>query len=458
MSAYGYGQVLMDSDDEEHEVNKTVAPEAHEDFVGGDRDGHLFAGSQSPANVSVTPASTGVFGAALHGLSRPRDYSDTIQALKGSALGVASYVQQKAKEATTTLKQSDWTKQQEALQRVITRAAETAESVGTVAAERWRQAREATSVGLRRFTGGPLGALCKQESATRPCPRVLLVCCTALVTNGLGVEGLFHEDVALDLTHYLLAAFEEGSGAVLPPPGTNPHILANVVKQFLLTLPEPLLTYRLLPEFLAAGLENPARAPHLLAELPLPNLASMQILLETLHRVAGNAAVNEMDARSLATCLAPCLGWYEPPKQSRKYVSLEPVNAPDISWRRGGDQSAPSPRPDYGDPEGDPTLPERFELNSEEVRQLAAALEYLIIHIRSPADSDPASFLDDVELAPPGDHMGGFGFPQEDAVVPPQEGAHDHVGEPNLSHDLVPGDPTGPQAAPAVPHTPESLI
>lgn len=33
----------------------------------------------------------------------------------------------------------------------------TAESVGTAAAERWRQAREATSVGLRRFTGGPLG-------------------------------------------------------------------------------------------------------------------------------------------------------------------------------------------------------------------------------------------------------------------------------------------------------------
>lgn len=45
-------------------------------------------------------------------------------ALKGSALGVASYVQQKAKEATTTLKQSDWSKQQEALQRVISRAAE----------------------------------------------------------------------------------------------------------------------------------------------------------------------------------------------------------------------------------------------------------------------------------------------------------------------------------------------
>lgn len=85
---------------------------------------------------------------------------------------------------------------------------------------------------------------------------------------------------------------------------------------------------RLLPEFLAAGSENPARAPHLLAELPLPNLASMQVLLETLHRVAGNAAVNEMDARLLAMSLAPCLAWYEPPKQSRKVSARSPQGPP----------------------------------------------------------------------------------------------------------------------------------
>lgn len=39
----------------------------------------------------------------------------------------------------------------------------------------------------------------------------------------------------------LLAA---GSGAVLPPAGTSPHVLANAIKHFLVTMPEPLLTYK----------------------------------------------------------------------------------------------------------------------------------------------------------------------------------------------------------------------
>lgn len=35
-----------------------------------------------------------------------------------------------------------------------------------------------------------------------------------------------------------------GSGAVLPPAGTSPHVLANAIKHFLVTMPEPLLTYK----------------------------------------------------------------------------------------------------------------------------------------------------------------------------------------------------------------------
>ena len=31
---------------------------------------------------------------------------------------------------------------------------------------------------------------------------------------------------------------------MLPPAGTSPHVLACVIKLFLLTLPEPLLTYK----------------------------------------------------------------------------------------------------------------------------------------------------------------------------------------------------------------------
>lgn len=53
-------------------------------------------------------------------------------------------------------------------------------------------------------------SICKQEAAHRPCPRIILVCCTHLVTTGLSAEGLFQKDAPDDLVHFLLGAFEEG--------------------------------------------------------------------------------------------------------------------------------------------------------------------------------------------------------------------------------------------------------
>ena len=52
--------------------------------------------------------------------------------------------------------------------------------------------------------------LCKNEAANRPCTRIVLVCCTALVTGGLSAEGLFQQEASEDLVHFLFGAFEEG--------------------------------------------------------------------------------------------------------------------------------------------------------------------------------------------------------------------------------------------------------
>ena len=192
-----------------------------------------------------------------------------------------------------------------------------------------------------------------------------------------------------------------GSGAVLPPAGTSPHVLANAIKHFLVTMPEPLLTYkwvlqpsasaiclhgnmlvtpsyptctastnpimqlspndrlshpfttivsshvipmcshvphvvtctpcgymhpitqhlsrssschRLLPQLIQHGSQQPALANLVLAELPAANQCTLQLLLETFHRLSGNAAVNEMDAHTVATVITPCVAWNPPPK------------------------------------------------------------------------------------------------------------------------------------------------
>ena len=64
-----------------------------------------------------------------------------------------------------------------------------------------------------------LQTLCKTEAANRPCPRIVLVCCTALVTGGLSAEGLFQQEASEDLVHFLFGAFEEGLPLSLPISG-----------------------------------------------------------------------------------------------------------------------------------------------------------------------------------------------------------------------------------------------
>ena len=62
------------------------------------------------------------------------------------------------------------------------------------------------------------------------------------------------------------------------------------------------------------------RPPQLAADQGGAAAAVVQILLETLYRVAGNAAENEMDARALALSVAPCLAWHAPPGSDRRRV------------------------------------------------------------------------------------------------------------------------------------------
>lgn len=55
-----------------------------------------------------------------------------------------------------------------------------------------------------------LQSVCKAEANMRPCPRLVLVCCAALVTHGLETENLFLEEAPLDLVHFLIGSFQEG--------------------------------------------------------------------------------------------------------------------------------------------------------------------------------------------------------------------------------------------------------
>lgn len=60
-------------------------------------------------------------------------------------------------------------------------------------------------------------------------------------------------------------------------------------------------------------------------ELPAANLNALWILLETLNRIAADAAENEMDARALAAALAPTLAWHPPPPKTLSQAPRPPL-------------------------------------------------------------------------------------------------------------------------------------
>ena len=144
-----------------------------------------------------------------------------------------------------------------------------------------------------------------------PCPRIVLVCCTAICAGGLASEGLFTTTADSAETADAYATLSASSCTHLLPPSATPQLVSAVLKKWLTELrPEPLLTFKLVPAMTSPDTPKEASAA-ILDELPPPNRAALLMILETAHRVASNAAINDTDAATLAAALSPCLLWRE---------------------------------------------------------------------------------------------------------------------------------------------------
>ncbi|WIA30663.1 hypothetical protein OEZ86_000737 [Tetradesmus obliquus] len=169
-----------------------------------------------------------------------------------------------------------------------------------------------TAEGIKRLAQGePLQALCRSEVLARPCPQLVLACCTALVCGGgITTQAIFKHNPPQELVDRLAAT---AADLAVFPPGASPHAVAGLLKQFLMGLPEPLLTYRLLPQWVAAG-DCPESAGALLHQMPPANANALRLLMQTCCYMNEQAALNEMDSQALAEVLAPVLAWKPPPK------------------------------------------------------------------------------------------------------------------------------------------------
>mmetsp|Transcript_24829 Transcript_24829/g.69200 ORF Transcript_24829/g.69200 Transcript_24829/m.69200 type:complete len:289 (-) Transcript_24829:513-1379(-) len=248
---------------------------------------------------------------------------------KEKTVGAATKVGEVAKNTTQTLndavKQKDWRKEKEAWNHLREGTSKTITSVSTQAAAGGQYLARQASATAKRIGiagAGTLEARCKHETSTTPCPRMLLVCCNYIVSGNLQQAGIFKDEGPEDLLEMLYGLMEKGNCVVLIPRGTSLTTTAAVVKRYLHLLSEPLLTFRLGPDFISAGTAVPSIATSLLQQLPSANYNSLVLLLDCLKRVAEQSEANGMTARKLAEELAPCVLWHPLPKDVRETESL----------------------------------------------------------------------------------------------------------------------------------------
>ncbi|XP_076220997.1 rho GTPase-activating protein 44 isoform X2 [Nomia melanderi] len=141
------------------------------------------------------------------------------------------------------------------------------------------------------------------------------LCVSALLRLGMEEEGLFRIAGAASKSRRIKLSLD---ACCLTLPTAleykDPHVIAGALKSYLRELPEPLLTYKLYPEWMAAAkiTNNETRLRALwevLHKLPPANLENLRFLIKFLAVLTKNQDINKMSPQNIAIVIAPNLIW-----------------------------------------------------------------------------------------------------------------------------------------------------
>jgi len=162
----------------------------------------------------------------------------------------------------------------------------------------------------RLLFGIPLVELVLRENRPSLLPLIIEQTITALsAIRCLQAEGIFRVSPPSTELDQLQNSLQLGENVDFQKI-TNPHVTAGVLKLFLRSLPEPLLSYCLYPSFLSVldipDLEGQVQQlKHLLGLLPEANRNVVNCLCEFLGRVDEHSSHNKMKLSNLQITFAP---------------------------------------------------------------------------------------------------------------------------------------------------------
>lgn len=142
---------------------------------------------------------------------------------------------------------------------------------------------------------------------------VIEECVTFLYKEAMDVQGLFRLAGSAAKIRKLIAEFDAGL-VDLAEFGSDVHIVAGSLKQYLRELPEPLMTFSLYNEWIQAhGIQdNGARLQQywsIVEKMPPLYKANLRYLVKFLGKLSENSEVNKMSASNIAIVIAPNIIW-----------------------------------------------------------------------------------------------------------------------------------------------------
>ncbi|OVA04674.1 Rho GTPase-activating protein domain [Macleaya cordata] len=200
--------------------------------------------------------------------------------------------------------------------------------------ERWQKGVASTDV-----FGVPIEINVQRQQSIRPIPHILVSCADYLILSGLNTEYLFKSEGDKKVIQQLISLYNEDWRASLPE-GVNPVDIAILVKCYIASLPEPLITFDLYHEVRNARSSIPAMR-NILKRLPSVNYMTLEYLTALLLRVSQKSPLNKMDASRLSMEMAPLIIWQKEQRPeffsqycnlsykgpSKKTVDLTPTNS-----------------------------------------------------------------------------------------------------------------------------------
>ena len=277
--------------------------------------------TQALESVSSAPLPPPPQGGRFGAFKPPPGFG--FKAMKEKAAAAAKQVQtstanlklgERAKRMAEQARAIDWEERSKTVAKGVEQAAATV-------AKGAKQAAEQTTTSLQNLTtstaAGLLTSISSAESGRLPCPRIVLVCCNALVSgDAAGAEELFRPDGVQDgEVARILKSIQDAQGLCLLHGVPKPAV-AQVLLAFFESLPEPLINAKVWRALAEAEAVTSASVKQALdTHLPSASFTCCRLLFEALHHVCSSSENGlEHEAKAVACLISSKL--MKPPPDS----------------------------------------------------------------------------------------------------------------------------------------------